>query len=52
MQYINPVLQALVGIVILSEPMPLERWWGFGIVVLALAVFGADALRNTQKKPK
>ena len=52
MQYINPVLQALVGIVILSEPMPLERWWGFGIVVLALAVFGADALRNTQKTPK
>lgn len=52
MQYINPVLQALVGIVILSEPMPLERWWGFGIVVLALAVFGADAVRNAQKKPK
>jgi chloramphenicol-sensitive protein RarD len=52
MQYINPVLQALVGIVILSEPMPPERWWGFGIVVLALAVFGADAVRNAQKKPK
>lgn len=52
MQYINPVLQALVGIVILSEPMPLERWWGFGIVVLALAVFGADAVRNAQRKPK
>ncbi len=52
MQYINPVLQALVGIVILSEPMPLERWWGFGIVVLALVVFAADATRNAQKQQK
>ena len=52
MQYVNPVLQALVGIVILSEPMPPERWWGFGIVILALAVFGSDAVRNSRKKPK
>ena len=52
MQYINPVLQALVGIVILSEPMPPERWWGFAIVVLALAVFAADATRNAQKQQK
>ena len=52
MQYINPVLQALVGIVVLSEPMPLERWWGFGIVVLALVVFAADATRNAQKAQK
>lgn len=52
MQYINPVLQALVGIVILSEPMPPERWWGFGIVVLALAVFATDATRNAQKQQK
>jgi chloramphenicol-sensitive protein RarD len=52
MQYINPVLQALVGIVVLSEPMPLERWWGFGIVVLALVVFAADATRNAQKLQK
>ena len=51
MQYVNPVLQALVGIVVLSEPMPLERWWGFGIVILALAVFGSDAVRNSLKKP-
>jgi len=38
--------------VVLSEPMPLERWWGFGIVILALAVFGSDAVRNSRKKPK
>lgn len=48
-QYMNPVLQAIVGIVILSEPMPPERWWGFLLVVLALVVFAADTARNMRK---
>jgi chloramphenicol-sensitive protein RarD len=48
-QYMNPVLQAVVGIVILSEPMPPERWWGFMLVVLALVVFAVDTARNMRK---
>ena len=47
MQYVNPVLQASIGIVVLSEPMPVERWWGFLIVIVALGIFAADAVRNS-----
>jgi len=46
LQYLNPILQAIVGIVVLMEPMPLERWWGFGIIVVALGVFIVDALKS------
>ena len=46
LQYINPVLQALVGIVIMSEPMPVARWVGFAIVWCALAVFSLDTWKN------
>lgn len=49
LQYVNPVLQALVGIVVLSEPMPPERWWGVGLIVLALVVFALDTLRNRSR---
>ena len=46
LQYVNPVLQALVGIVLLSEHMPPERWWGVGLILLALVVFALDTLRS------
>lgn len=47
MQYVNPVLQAIVGIMLLAEPMPVERWWGFGLVVIALLIFAIDARRHS-----
>jgi chloramphenicol-sensitive protein RarD len=46
LQYLNPILQAIVGIVVLMEPMPIERWWGLGIIIVALGVFVTDALRT------
>lgn len=46
MQYINPILQALVGIVIMNEPMPLARWLGFFVVAFALMVFSWDAWKT------
>ena len=46
LQYVNPTLQALVGILIMSEPMPVIRWVAFGIVWVGLAVFTADAIKN------
>jgi chloramphenicol-sensitive protein RarD len=45
MQYITPVLQFLVGLLIVGEDMPAARWVGFGLVWIALAVLSADALR-------
>ncbi len=46
LQYIAPTLQFLIGVVILSEPMPLSRWLGFGLVWVALIIFTADSWRR------
>jgi len=45
LQYLAPILQFLFGVVIMSEPMPLERWIGFSLVWLALIFLSIDALR-------
>lgn len=41
-QFITPVMQFIVGAVLMGEPMPLARWIGFGIVWVAIAVFVID----------
>jgi chloramphenicol-sensitive protein RarD len=45
-QYLAPVFQFLVGILIDHERMTATRWIGFGLVWLALAVLVADAGRR------
>lgn len=44
LQYLGPLLQFITGVVFLGEPMPLERWIGFGIVWLALIVLATDTV--------
>ncbi|OZB80736.1 EamA family transporter RarD, partial [Microbacterium sp. 13-71-7] len=41
-QFITPIMQFLVGVLVMHEPMPIERWIGFGIVWIAIAVFLID----------
>jgi chloramphenicol-sensitive protein RarD len=43
-QYFAPFIQFLVGVVILHEAMPPERWVGFGIVWLALVILSVDMI--------
>ncbi|MCK8476656.1 EamA family transporter RarD [Microbacterium aurugineum] len=43
-QFITPVMQFLIGAVVLKEPMPPERWAGFILVWIAIAVFLVDLL--------
>jgi chloramphenicol-sensitive protein RarD len=43
-QFLTPVLQFLVGWLVLHEAMPAERWIGFGLVWLALVVLTADMI--------
>jgi chloramphenicol-sensitive protein RarD len=43
-QFLAPVLQFLVGVFLLGEPMPPERWAGFGLVWVALVVFIIDMI--------
>ncbi|HEX6367135.1 MAG TPA: EamA family transporter RarD [Agromyces sp.] len=45
-QYFAPFIQFLVGVVVLKEPMPLERWIGFGLVWVALLVLTFDLFRG------
>ncbi|MEV1131453.1 EamA family transporter RarD [Agromyces sp. NPDC049794] len=47
-QYFAPFIQFLVGVVVLAEPMPLERWIGFALVWLALVVLTFDLLRGVR----
>lgn len=44
LQFIAPVLQFIIGAWILGEPMPLERWIGFGLVWVALIVLSIDSV--------
>ena len=52
-QYLAPVLQFLAGVFILHEPMPPERWLGFGLVWLALIVLTVDMIvaGRAQRRP-
>lgn len=41
-QYSTPVMQFILGVVVLHEPMPIERWIGFALVWVALVIFTVD----------
>ncbi|MFD1151104.1 EamA family transporter RarD [Saccharothrix hoggarensis] len=51
LQYLAPVLQFAWGVFVMHEPMPTSRWFGFGLVWLALAVFTVDAVRVRRRLP-
>ncbi|WP_433676425.1 EamA family transporter RarD [Microbacterium gorillae] len=44
LQFAAPILQFLVGVLLLHEPMPPERWIGFGIVWVAVVILVTDSL--------
>ncbi|MFJ4224307.1 EamA family transporter RarD [Microbacterium sp. NPDC089695] len=43
-QFVTPVMQFLIGALVLGEPMPIERWIGFVLVWVAIVVFVIDLL--------
>lgn len=49
LQYLAPVFQFLLGILYFHEAMPTERWAGFALVWLALALLTGDALRTARR---
>ncbi|MGM9474733.1 EamA family transporter RarD [Pseudarthrobacter sp. YS3] len=49
LQYVAPVLQFIVALVVFREAMTTERWIGFGVVWLALLVLTVDMLRATRR---
>ncbi|WP_422387496.1 EamA family transporter RarD [Arthrobacter sulfonylureivorans] len=52
LQYLAPILQFITALVFLHEPMPLERWIGFGLVWLSLAILTADMVVALKRAPK
>lgn len=50
LQYLTPVLQFLIGLLIQHEPMPASRWAGFLLVWAALIVLTADGLRAARSR--
>ncbi|WP_187363870.1 EamA family transporter RarD [Streptomyces piniterrae] len=49
MQYLAPTFQFVLGLTVFHEEMPPERWAGFALVWLALAVLTWDALRTGRR---
>ena len=52
LQYLAPVLQFLIGVLVFGEHMPPQRWFGFGLVWLALAVLTWDGLRGRRRSAR
>lgn len=49
LQYLAPVFQFILGILYFHEEMPPERWAGFALVWLALALLTWDAFRTARR---
>lgn len=49
LQFVAPILQFITGVWIQHEPMPLERWIGFGLVWAALVLLTVDSLRHSRR---
>jgi chloramphenicol-sensitive protein RarD len=49
LQYLAPVMQFLLGVLVFREQMPLERWIGFAMVWLGLAILSWDGLRRSRR---
>jgi chloramphenicol-sensitive protein RarD len=50
LQYLAPVLQFLIGVLVLHETMPPARWWGFALVWVALVLLTVDGVRNQRSR--
>ena len=49
LQYLAPVLQFIMALVVFKEVMPPERWAGFGLVWLALVILSVDLLGSGRR---
>jgi len=50
LQYLAPILQFLIGVLIVGEHMTQGRWIGFALVWIALVVFTAESLRHRRRQ--
>ncbi len=50
LQYLAPVLQFGIGVVVFGEDMPAGRWAGFGLVWVALTIFTVEAVNHRRRQ--
>ena len=50
LQYLAPIIQFALGVLLFHEDMPPGRWLGFGLVWIALAAFTFEALHHRQRQ--
>lgn len=50
LQYLTPIMQLAIGVLVRHEPMPPARLAGFVLVWLALVVLSADGLRSHRQQ--
>lgn len=50
LQYLTPVLQLLLGVLVLGETVAPTRWVGFGLIWLALVLLTVDTLRSARRQ--
>lgn len=49
LQYITPIAQFLLGVIVFQETMTPGRWVGFILVWLSLAIFSGDMIRQSRR---
>jgi chloramphenicol-sensitive protein RarD len=52
LQYLAPIMQFLIGVVVYGERMPLSRLAGFALVWAALMIFTFDAVTATRRSAR
>jgi chloramphenicol-sensitive protein RarD len=50
LQYLAPVIQFALGVLLFHEAMPPGRWAGFGLVWVALVIFTAEAINHRRRQ--
>ncbi len=50
LQYLAPVLQFALGLLVFDEEMPVGRWIGFGLVWVALSLFTFELIRHRRRQ--
>jgi EamA domain-containing membrane protein RarD len=48
LQYLAPILQFAIGLLVQHEAMPASRWIGFLLVWAALVILSVDAVRSAR----
>jgi chloramphenicol-sensitive protein RarD len=49
LQYLTPIMQFSLALLVFHEPMPAARWVGFGLVWLGLVALTFDMVKTTRK---